>query len=295
MVTSALGALGAIGAVRSAISRIAPAVSSVNSAMSGSPASMISALASQARANSALSASYAADQRNWQTNANKIAMDFSASEAAKNRDWQQMMSNTAHQREIADLKAAGLNPVLSAMGGNGAAVTSGATASGVTSAGSKGEVDTSANTAIVSLLSSVIGAQTQLEMQRNTAQNNLAVADKYNAASELVARISAAATRYGADAAASASRYGHDVSATTQRYLQSSSQAHDFAVREAYPNNLYNAVASLIGQIFGDNGMSGLSSAAGKAAAAGKAVASAAGKAANKRASSIRGGAYIEK
>lgn len=196
--------------------------------------------------NSARSEQQAADLRDWQERQNALAMQFNSSEAAKNRDWQEMMSNTAHQREVADLQAAGLNPVLSASGGNGAAVTSGATASGVTSAGAKGETDMSTTQALVNLLGTLWTSQTQIEMQRASAENNLAIADKQAAASQLVAEIygqyglaqTELAGQFGLDQAEVHGLYSRLVAQIQSGATVSSAQIHSEAQRYAADQSL---------------------------------------------------------
>lgn len=206
-------------------------------------ASQIAHMQGVAQANNAWSAGQAQIQREWQEQQNAKAMAFNQNEAAKNRNWQEMLSNTAHQREVRDLMAAGLNPVLSAMNGNGASVGSGATAQGVTSQGAKGDTDTSANGAIANLLGSILSAQTQIEAANINAKTQEAVADKYTAMERIVSEISAEASRYGADTSAAASRYGADMSASASRYHSDRS----------YEASRYGSDRSAAASIFGSS------------------------------------------
>lgn len=121
-------------------------------------ADVVSGAADTMATQSAFSAEQAAKERSFNAEQAALANEFSSAEAQKSRDWQEYMSNTSYQRQMADMKAAGINPLnaMSALS-SGASTPSGANASGKAASGSGKAVAGSSNGATQGLLGFIGG------------------------------------------------------------------------------------------------------------------------------------------
>lgn len=142
-----------MGFLSGIVPALLPAAGGALGAFYGGPAGAMAGVAGGGAISSALGAS-AANAQNLDIANNQM-------------NFQERMSNTAHQREVADLRAAGLNPILSA-GGGGASAPSGASATMLNEAPD-----------FSSAINSAIQAKTAsanldlMEQQKNLTQQNV--------------------------------------------------------------------------------------------------------------------------
>lgn len=106
-------------------------------------------------------------QAGSQRRANRTNMAYNSIQADANRRWQEQMSNTAYQRSSADMKAAGLNPLMMYGGGSAASQPSGAQSQ----AGAQGSDFGGITQGTTAAINSAFDARRTKQLERQTDSN----------------------------------------------------------------------------------------------------------------------------
>lgn len=197
---------------------------------------LINSAQATARYNNQWSAEQAQKQMDFQTASNAKAMKFSADQSKMQRDWEENMANTAHQREVKDLIAAGLNPILSV--NKGAPTPQVSSAQGVASAGSKGDTDTGMTSLFNGMIQALISQATALNTTSMNNQTSLLATKMMNETAIKTGQIGASALLGTAN-----------INSMTQFGLQQNLQAFEERMKRNYPSNVVTAISSVLQQL----------------------------------------------
>lgn len=95
--------------------------------------------------------------RQFESQEAAIARDFNSAEAEKQREWEERMSNTAYQRQIEDMKSAGINPAAAHLGSGASTPAGQAGSTGVLPNGSAAHSASGGHGGFAGLIASIAG------------------------------------------------------------------------------------------------------------------------------------------